>query len=468
MNTRNICEHDVIIFNNKLVLGYKMNLTLENIAKLCNGRLSPASNKNLLIKNITTNSKETGENKLFIALKGSKFDGNDFIKNFLINDLSGAITNMDLNIANLVIVNDTQLALELFATNYRKLFNVKCVIITGSNGKTTVKNLIKNICIEEYTEECVIATEGNLNNHIGLPLTLLKLNHKHKILILEAGMNHSGELNKLTKISAPDVAVVSNVFLTHIGQFTDIDAIAEAKFEIYNGLNTNGVALINQHLSYAEQWFSRLRHSNPVYYGDTNSICCIKSIEQHGATVTTKLGDIKFKLKILGEHNYYNALTSIAVCLNLNCKLSSIKNGLEKYGGYTRRLEIKSGYKNCIIIDDTYNASLSSVIAAIKTMKNFPKPHWLILGDCLEVGKYEQEIHELIGDAANDNNIDFLITYGKSTSYTNQKFKLSKKHCIDISEIVDFCFDQLPFNATVLVKGSNSMNLDLVVNKLIK
>ncbi len=447
-----------------------MNLLLEQVALLCNGKLSCNSNKDLLITDVTISSKDNGNNKLFIALKGNHVDGNNFIKDFIKNKSCAAITSLELSLPNLIIVEDTLLALELLAKNYHQLFNPKCVIITGSNGKTTVKNLIRNICVKEYGSDHVHATEGNYNNHIGLPLTLLGLNSDHKILILEAGMNHAGELDKLTKIAKPDIAIVINVFLTHIAQFNDINDIADAKFEIYNGLSEKGFALINQKLSYADQWASNLKKPTVVFYGNNheNSLCYIRSLNESGAVVSTAEGDINFKLKILGMHNYDNALAAISVCLKLGCSLSSIKNGLEDYSGYKRRLELKIGYNNINIIDDTYNSSLSSVLAAILSLKKFPKPHWAIIGDCLEVGKYEVEIHEKIADIANENDLDFLITYGQSTKYTHHKFHSKKKHFQSIDDIVKFCYDNLPINATVLVKGSNSMNLDLVVNKLVK
>lgn len=446
-----------------------MKLSLAQIAHMCGGDLSLASNPDIIIDNVSIDSRNIEPNGLFVALKGEKYDGHDFIAAVLNNGAVAALSSRQLNLPNLIYVSDTIKALGLLAHNYRKLFNIPIIAITGSNGKTTVKEMVKSICIKEFGIPNVLATAGNFNNHIGMPLTLLCLNKQHKVAIIEMGMNHAGEISYLSNIAKPTIAVVNNVMYAHSEFFNDLTDIAHAKGEIYTGLLPNGVALINQQSSFAPLWQAQLNNVRQVNFGVKNTGCYLQYSGENGAlTIATNKGDINCTLKIMGEHNKTNAVTAVAIALELACKIESITLGLESYAGYKGRLEQKSAFNGALIIDDSYNANPDSVKAAILAIKNLPKPHWFILADLKEQGKFTTSVHEEIAGFATENEIDFLITIGESAKITHNAFKGHKMHFFNNQDIVEYCKQYLPKNATLLVKGSQSMNLGEVINQLVQ
>ncbi|MBP9743362.1 MAG: UDP-N-acetylmuramoyl-tripeptide--D-alanyl-D-alanine ligase [Burkholderiales bacterium] len=446
-----------------------MKLSLAQIANMCGGNLSLASNPDIMIDNVSIDSRNVEDNTLFVALKGEKYDGHDFIAAVLNNGTVAALSSRQLNLPNLIYVSDTILALGLLAHNYRKLFNIPIIAITGSNGKTTVKEMVKNICSKEFGVQNILATAGNFNNHIGMPLTLLRLNKQHKVAIIEMGMNHAGEINYLSKIANPTIAVVNNVMFAHSESFNDLTDIAQAKGEIYAGLIPDGVALINQQSSFAPLWQKQINNVQQVNFGVENTLCYLKFSGEGGAlTLATSKGDINCTLKILGEHNKINAVTAAVIALELGCTIESITLGLESYAGYKGRLEQKTAFNGALIIDDSYNANPDSVKAAILAIKNLPKPHWFILADLKEQGKFTTLVHEEVANFASENEIDFLITIGKSSELTHNVFKGQKMHFFNNQDIVEYCKQYLPKNATLLVKGSQSMNLGEVVNQLVQ
>jgi UDP-N-acetylmuramoyl-tripeptide--D-alanyl-D-alanine ligase len=447
-----------------------MNISLKDIAQMCKGKLSKGSNENLLVKKIVKDNREDLKDALFIAIKGAKFDGHNFIVEVLSNGAIAALSAKKIERPNIIYVDNTEIALLELAHNYRKLFKIPVVAITGSNGKTTVKNMLNSICCDQYGIEAIHATTGNLNNYIGMPLTLLAIEPKHKIAIIEIGISVPDEMLVLSQTANPTLAVVNNANLNHAQFFKNVEHIASEKGQIYRGItDKHGVALINQLSPFASMWSKNVVGIKQVKYGLEGSLCYLKYYDANGKIVIgTNYGDIECQLKLLGEHNYYNALTATALALELNCNLKHIKAGLEQYTGYKSRLERKKAFNGALIIDDTYNASLESVKAAIKTIENLPKPHWFIFGDCLDLGEFSQDVHEKIAQVANLSKIDCLITVGKASNFTHNKFNGNKLHFNHNQDIVKYCKENLPANATLLVKGSHSMNLIEIVDKLIQ
>ncbi|MBY0378960.1 MAG: UDP-N-acetylmuramoyl-tripeptide--D-alanyl-D-alanine ligase, partial [Burkholderiales bacterium] len=257
-----------------------MQLSLNQIAIMCNGVLTDGSNGALIVNHVAIDSHELEQGSLFIAIIGHTNDGHKFVHESLQNGAVGAIVNQSSKLAlpNLIIVEDTTIAIGLFAKNYRDMFDISVVAITGSNGKTTIKEMLKRICEIEYGVDYVLASRGSFNNHWGMPLSLLQLNTKHKVAILEMGMNHHGELDYLSKIAKPTIAVVNNVLMSHAGFFKDLSDIAYAKGEIYNGLTDNGTALINKSVQFADIWQDQLKHQNCriIEYGTLDTTCYLK------------------------------------------------------------------------------------------------------------------------------------------------------------------------------------------------
>ena len=451
-----------------------MNLTLKQIATMAGGTLSESSDIDLLINTVVIDSRLATNNSLFVAIKGDKNDGHEYVNSILSSFKAVALVDKSYyqssnfkQIPNLIFVDDTLDALGVLAKNYRKTLSIPIVGITGSNGKTTVKEMLKSICEYQYGESHVLATDGNYNNHIGMPLTLLSITNNHKVAIIEMGMNHSGELTYLSNIAKPNIATINNIMLAHIGNFKDLNDIALAKGEIFSGLMDDGVACINQALPYCNLWLDHPGEN--VYFGVEGSQCYLKHTGVGGKlTIDGVIGEIDCDLQVLGEHNKLNALTATSLAISLGCSSKSIKDGLNNYGGYKRRLEQKIAFNGALIIDDTYNANLDSVKAAILAIKDLPKPHWFIFGDLKEVGNLARDVHIEVGNFAAQNGVDFILTIGEDAKSANDVFKGDKMHFNNIQDIVKYCYEHLPCDATVLVKASNSMNLNDLVSKIVK
>ncbi|MCE3268983.1 MAG: UDP-N-acetylmuramoyl-tripeptide--D-alanyl-D-alanine ligase [Burkholderiales bacterium] len=458
-----------------------MELTLIEIAQMCDGELSSASNKKLIINDAVIDSRKAIDNTLFIAIIGEKQDAHNFVfdlchKNTQVACLVSknqilklANAELVMKLPNLIYVEDTIKALGKLASNYRQNFNIPVVGITGSNGKTTVKEMLKSICENQLGMGHVLATEGNLNNHLGVPLTLLKINSLHKVAIIEMGMNHARELDYLSSLAKPTVALVNNVLLAHAGFFNAIEDIARAKAEIYHGLSAGGIACINKleplYPIFEENIAPKIEC---FYYGDNKTRCYITAKKADGSIcVATYKGNLTIKLQVIGEHNEKNALSAIALALNLNCDLINIEKGLNNYKGFARRLEQKTAFNGALLIDDSYNANPASVKAAIQAIEKLPKPHWLILADLKELGKFENQAHQDIGLFAYENRIDRLLTIGELAAIANKAFSGEKLHFATNQDIVKYCINNLPEVATLLIKGSLSTNLKEVVNSLL-
>ena len=424
------------------------------------------------VNQVTIDSRKVTNNCLFVAIKGEKTDGHEYVANVVANGTNFALVSDDfeLDLPNLIRVPDTTIALGMIAHNYRLLFTIPVVGITGSNGKTTVKEMLREVCQIKFGTYNVLATSGNLNNHLGMPLTLLELDIQHQVAIIEMGMNHSGELDYLTKIAAPTIAVVNNVMFAHAGHFNSLAEIAAAKGEIYHGLNASGIACVDISNDFSASWLSEISKNNcQVFnYGTPQSGCYLDTITPNGAIYQTTAGELKVKLQILGRHNYYNALSVIALGLNIGCSLEEIRLGLERYRGYKGRLERKIAFNGAIIIDDTYNANPDSVMAALEAIQELPEPRWLVFGDLKELGEKEQDFHRNIGIALNKYCITTLLTIGELTPFAADYFSGGKIHFVSNQDIVKYCLLHLPESATLLIKGSNSMRLYDVVNNLSK
>lgn len=443
----------------------------DQILKMSKGIANDKFNHDEIINNIIIDSRQASKNSLFVAVKGENHDGHNYLAKVVCEPTNFAMVDETFisDLPNLIRVKDTTKALGVLASNYRQLFNIPIVAITGSNGKTSVKEMLRSVCICEFGTEQVLANIGSLNNHWGTPLTLLELNQEHKVAIIEMGMNHSGELTYLSKLTKPTMAIINNVMFAHAGFFKSINDIAAAKGEIYSGLSNDGLACVDVSSQFSSSWLDYLtKHDIPVFkYGAKDTNCYIKEINFNSATYVTPQGEITISLKILGQHAYVNALTVIVLALNLRCSLSAIKKGLESYQGYKSRLERKIAFNGAIIIDDSYNANPDSVKAALQAIQELPKPYWVILSDMKELGKFELEFHKEIGLQMNEYQISKLLTVGDLAKHAAKYFRGDKIHFAHNQDIVQYCLLNLPQEAVVLVKGSKATHIYEVVEKLL-
>lgn len=444
-------------------------LEIQQIIEFTNGIPSKIFKSDGIVDNVTMDSRSVTGNSLFVAVKGDKHDAHDYVKSVVENG-NYALVNEDFSedLANLIYVKDTTLALGILASNYRQMFDIPVVAITGSNGKTTVKEMLRSVCNMYFGEERVLATSGNLNNHWGMPRTLLEINKSHKVAIIEMGMNHSGELTYLSSLAKPTIAVVNNVMFAHAGYFSGLSDIASAKAEIYSGLLTSGIACVDVSNQFANGWLEKeTKYKQRFLYGNETTNCYIKSLSIDEAIYVTPLGEVLISLKVLGTHNYKNALTVIALAINLGCSLESIKRGLESYNGYKGRLERKKAFNGALIIDDTYNANPDSVAAALESIQVLAKPYWFIFADLKELGTDEVKYHYQVGELITKYRVDKLLTVGDLAKYASDIFIGDKLHFANNDDVVKYCRDNLPKDATLLIKGSNSMRLSNIVEQLL-
>lgn len=441
-------------------------MQLKTIADL----LHVACTQDAPITSITIDSRNVQAGALFITIQGERFDGHDFAHSAALNGASAVVCSHaieDLAIPQL-IVNDPLIALGQIAAYHRRKFDIPIIALTGSNGKTSVKEMIHAILPKP-----ALATTGNLNNHIGAPLMLLRLDETHLAAVFELGANHVGEIAYTANLVHPDVALVNNIAPAHIGEFGSIEAIAQTKGEIFNALAPHGIAVINDDDAYAHFWdkqleahevlrFSR-QHRADIY---AESI----SLDEHGfASFQLHLPGSHAKqitLHVPGLHNVSNALAAAACCWAINLSPEHIFHGLSQFTGVAGRLTFKKGGYGATLIDDTYNANLRSVLAAIDVLAQQPGQKVLVLGNMGELGELTQDHHEEAGKAAKKQHINMLFTCGEFAQASAQAFGEGALHFATQAELIEALKPQLDSNTTVLVKGSRSAAMEHIVAAL--
>ncbi len=414
---------------------------LDKISKILNSKTSIRSD--IRIKGVFTDTRKRMDGGLFIALVGENFDGHDYTDQAEKMGAVAVITSKPIN-SNLPIlrVNDTQIALADLARWHLSNIKPKVIAITGSNGKTTTKNMLGNVL---NLVASTLATKGNLNNHLGVPMTLLDLEAHHQYAVVEMGANHLQEIKYLREIAHPDIAIVTNTLDAHIGEFGGFDNLVKAKGEIY-GPDSKNIININTgftgDLSFGE--------GGDVFANNINNNQFDLNIINEKITVN---------LQLFGRHNIDNALAASACAHALGVNINTIKQGLESTQAEEGRLSIIN-QKNLTIIDDTYNASPQSMKAAINTLLEFSGEKIAVLGTMAELGEYTQAYHQEIGQLAKEK-LDIVYSYGElAKHYDGIHFK-------DFHKLSAHIMDKHS-NATVLVKGSRIVKLDRLVKLLQK
>lgn len=423
---------------------------------------------------VTNDSRGNNPGQLFVAMKGEHVDGHDYARSAIDNGGAAAMISHEVEgLASALMVADTRLALGDLAAHWRGKFSIPLAAITGSNGKTTVKEMLASILrVAAGNEAHVLATVGNLNNDIGLPLTLLKLRQQHRYAVAEMGMNHFGEISYLTRIGRPTVALVNNATTAHLGGLGSVEGIAKAKGEIFEGLAPDGVAIINADDAFAPLWRSLASTHKILTFGiekqaDVRATFELK-VESSEVQLSTPLGEAVLQLPVAGKHNVCNALAAAATAIAMGTSLQHIVTGLESFAGVKGRLQRKRGIKDAVVIDDTYNANPASMKAAIDVLAARKGEKLLVLGDMGELGDEAAAMHAEIGAYAKQSGINALYVLGELSHEMVKAFGLGAQHFETPDALVWSLAGRMNDFSTVLVKGSRFMRMEQVVNLIVQ
>lgn len=454
------------------------NITVEDILNICNGKLI-CGNKKDICENFCKDTRILQNGDVYVGIKGENFDGNTLYKKAIENGakvciLQGIevdeeyIKNKEISI---ILVDDTIKAIGKIANFKRNLYgkNFPVIAVTGSVGKTSTKDIIASVVSEKYK---VLKTEGNMNNHIGLPFTILKLKDE-EALVVEMGMNHFREIDYLTNIAEPNIAVITNIGTSHIGNLGSRENILKAKLEILNSKNIKNV-VINNDNDLLHKWYEENKNKYEIHtYGIENSSESIAkeiSLMEQSSKFTAITYDEKYEITVPvgGEHFVYNALCALTVGRVLGLSKKEIENGIKKFELTKKRMEISKIKDNVTIINDSYNASFDSMKAALKYLKDIEGERKIaVLGDMLELGSYAEDLHRKVGEEFNKNNIDVLVTVGELSKNINNVVNTKENYHFENNKKAEvFLNKELKQGDVVLFKASNGMKFFEIIEKL--
>lgn len=453
--------------------------TIEQIARMINIENDVAKWHDQSITGVSIDSRQAAGDRLFVPFAGENTDGHKYVRQAIESGAGAALWQKDVPGAPddlpVLVVEDTLLALQQLAKSYRDSLDIKVIGITGSNGKTTVKDMTAAVFAQKYR---VQKTEGNYNNHIGLPLTMLSLNEETEVAILEMGMSSRGEIELLSKLASPDAAVITNIGESHLQDLGSREAIADAKLEITAGLKEDGTLFylgdepllaekINEETSFQLKTFG---------VGSTNDLypISVQQLESGSIFKVNQAPGVQFELPVLGQHNVTNALAAIAAAHLFHVPFELAAAGLRKVELTKMRMEWVEGKNGVKMINDAYNASPTSVKAAIALVSDLPSEakKIVVLGDMLELGLDEELFHYQTGQAIDPDKIDYVFTYGalgqfiasgaKGSFGADRVFSFQDK-----AELTESLHQILQGNELILFKASRGMKLEEVVESLI-
>lgn len=426
---------------------------------------------------VHTDSRSLAPGDLFVALRGERFDGNDFLLEAKTKGAVAALCQGDaegrLQAAELpgLIVADTRLALTALATRWRAQFTLPLVAVTGSNGKTTVTQMIAAI-FRAFKPDAFLATQGNFNNDIGVPLTVLRLRAEHQLAVVELGMNHPGEIAILAAIAQPNVALVNNAQREHIEFMSNVAAVAQENAAVIDALASDGVAVFPSDDTFSAVWQAKAGARKTFQFGladaavaDVRCSAAQWSGQAWQVRAQTPLGPVQYSLPIAGWHNVKNSLAALSCALAAGVPLSAVARGLsafEAVKGRSRAQLLSLGGRRITLIDDSYNANPDSVGAAIEVLASLPAPRLLVLGDMGEVGDQGRQFHAEAGALARRRGVDALFALGDLSAAAATAFG-GGRHFGDIDALQQAVQAQLEGVASVLVKGSRFMKMERVV-----
>ena len=446
-------------------------MKISQIARILNTRFI---GKDRDFVSISTDTRTIQPESIFIALRGPHFDAHDFVETAAERGAVGAIVSRLIEKASLtqICVKDAHAALIKLGNHQRnQMKEVMVVTVTGSCGKTTTRALLASVFRQQGN---VLASEKSFNNNIGVPLTLLRLHVEHNYAVVELGASHPGEITELTQIVKPNIAIITNVGPAHLEGFRSIEGVAKAKGEIYQGLPSNGVAIVNNDDYFADFWKEIIGVRRTVTFACNNSAdvtaknILVNSEGRPRFRLIFPNGEVDIQLSLLGKHNVMNALAAAAAAYAQYLSITTIKAGLEAACTASGRLASQRGYQGATIIDDSYNANPLSVSAAIDFLATCGSRSILVLGDMLELADYEDELHYKAGEQALQSGIHKLFCYGSLTHYTVEAFGNNAYHFDNQEKLLTALKSNLDENTVVLIKGSFSMNMGKIVKGLIK
>lgn len=439
-------------------------IVLSDAAAAVNGRLTGEGT----FKGVYTDSRKPVSGGLFVALEGERFDGHDFVENAEKDGAAAVLVRKEVCCDIPVIyVDDTKQALLDLAAYYRGLFDFPVVGLTGSVGKTTTKEMTALVMESKFN---TVKTQGNLNNDIGMPMTIFNIDESTEAAVIEMGMNHEGEISRLTAVSRPDVGIITNVGVSHIENLGSRENILKAKLEILEGMKKGSPLIINGD----NDLLSRVRNDdyNIMFFGIENENCHVRAVDIEASAEGTKCNVLfegkKYGMYVpaAGLHNVYDALAAFGAGVSLGIEPQTAADAIRKYvpAGMRQRSVIKNGIT---FIEDCYNASPDSVKAGINTLTSLgAKRTVAVLGDMLELGDYSKTAHSQCGEYAAKKNVDILFAYGKESGCTAQAAEGVNKiyHFTDENELAEKIFDTIESGDAILFKASRGMKLENVIH----
>jgi UDP-N-acetylmuramoyl-tripeptide--D-alanyl-D-alanine ligase len=471
-------------------------MTLSDVARVTGGRML---GQDVPVESVTIDSRGLVAGALFVAIRGVNFDGHDFVGQAARAGARAAVVSRQAAAPDhaegspdlpRVVVDDTRVALGQLAAAHRVRLRGPLVAITGSNGKTTIKEMTAAIlraqaalhgttpmavcadpqAFESAVAASVLATPGNLNNEIGVPLTLLAIRPAHRCAVIEMGMNHRGEIARLTRIARPDVVVIGNAGVAHIENLGSREEIAAAKGEIIEGLACGGTVVINAEDRFAGFWRGLAGANRVVDFGlePAATVSARSCLDPEGADLAlrTPLGEAQVRIGVTGLHNVRNALAAVAAAIACGAGLDAVVSGLAGFRPVAGRLRIIPGLEGATVIDDSYNANPDSVLAAIEVLAGREGVRVLVLGDMGELGPDAPRMHAEVGAAARRRGLDLLFTLGDQAARASEAFGAPGRHFTDPAALVATARNLLDPKVTLLVKGSRFMRMERVVAQL--
>ncbi|ORU92976.1 MAG: UDP-N-acetylmuramoyl-tripeptide--D-alanyl-D-alanine ligase [Cycloclasticus sp. symbiont of Poecilosclerida sp. N] len=454
-------------------------MSLQRLASTVNGSLM---GENVHFNAISTDTRSIKEGDLFVALQGKNFDANDFVDQADEKGAVAALVSADIAVdMPYVKVGDTLSALAALAKQQRELVGIPVVGITGSNGKTSVKEMLASILRQS---NMVLATEGNSNNQIGVPLTLLKLTLEHDIAVVEMGASKRGDIAELCDIAQPTVVILNNVGAAHLEGFGDLQSVANTKGEIVSGLSKQGTAVLNRDEPWFNQWCEKLAGRKLVSFGasakadvwadlDKANMAVVNGQFVTRFTLRYQENRLDIKLNMLGQHNVLNALAAASAAISLDISFDDIRDGLSKLPSVEGRMQPLVGVAGNMIINDCYNANPKSFEAAMSCLENIEQPVWVVLGDFAELGADCGKIHQQLGKSIVDSCVQRFYAVGENMKFAVNEFnKLSAPthrqaiHFLNKEELSDNLLRELDAKVVVLIKASRSQGLESVVEKI--
>jgi len=428
---------------------------------------------------VHTDTRTLQAGDLFVALKGERYDANAFLTDARAGGASAAIAHGGLEAAGLpgIEVPNSLAAIGALATGWRAQFGLPLVGVTGSNGKTTVTQMIASI-LRAWKGEAAFATQGNFNNDIGVPLMLLRLRASHAAAVIEMGMNHPGEIALLAAMAQPTVALVNNAQREHLEFMHTVEAVARENGSVFASLPADGVAVFPAGDAYTGLWQSLAQGHRTLTFGDGGDVTCREAAWEQGAwavTIATPQGEVATQLHIAGRHNVTNALAAAACALAAGAPLSAIAQGLASFTpvkGRSRAFSVRIAGREVTVVDDTYNANPDSMRAAIDVLAELPGPQLLVLGDMGEVGDQGPQFHAEAGAHARSAGIPRLFALGDQSVHATASFGNGNgeggvaRHFNDRGALLDAVRQALPTVGSVLVKGSRFMKMEQVVEAI--